>query len=73
MTLRYGASATAAQVLGVDVPELGIREPDDFNGVLETMDREPPDAILMVSDALAALNRKQVIEYAAAKLIPCHI
>ena len=70
MTLRYGASAKAAQVLGVDVQELGVREPNDFNGVFEAMDREPPDAILMVSDVLTVLNRKRVIDYAAAKRIP---
>jgi putative ABC transport system substrate-binding protein len=70
MTLRYGASAKAAQVLGVGVQELGVREPNDFNGVFEAMDREPPDAILMVSDVLTVLNRKRVIDYAAAKRIP---
>ena len=70
MTLRYGASAKAARILGVGIQELGVREPDDFNGVFEAMDREPPDAILMVSDALTVLNRKRVIDYAAAKRIP---
>jgi putative ABC transport system substrate-binding protein len=70
MTLRYGASAKAAQVLGVLVQELGVREPDDFNGVFEKMDSEPPDAILMVSDVLTVLNRKRVIDFAAAKRIP---
>ena len=49
---------------------LGVREPDDFNGVFEAMDREPPDAILMVSDVLTLLNRKRVFDYAAAKRIP---
>jgi putative ABC transport system substrate-binding protein len=70
MTLRYGASAKAAQILGVVVQELGVREPDDFNDVFETMNSEPPDAILMVSDVLTVLNRKRVIDYAAAKRIP---
>ena len=70
MTLRYGASAKAATLLGVDVQALGVREPDDFDGVFEAMDREPPDAILMVSDVLTVLNRKRVFDYAAAKRIP---
>jgi hypothetical protein len=30
------------------------------------MDRDPPDAILMVSDVLTLLNRKRVFDYAAA-------
>jgi putative ABC transport system substrate-binding protein len=70
MTLRYGASAKAAQALGVDVQALGVREPDDFNGVFEAMDRDRPDAILMVTDVLTVLNRKRVFDYAAASRIP---
>ena len=70
MTLRYGASAKAAKVLGVGVQALGVREPNDFDGVFESMDSEPPDAILMVSDVLTVLNRKRVIDYAFAKRIP---
>jgi putative ABC transport system substrate-binding protein len=70
MSLRYGASAKAAKVLGVGVQALGVREPNDFDGVFEAMDSEPPDAILMVSDVLTVLNRRRVIDYAAAKRIP---
>lgn len=70
MSLRYGASARAAEELGVKVLALGVREPDDFEGVFEEMDREPPDAILMVSDVLTILNRQRVFDYAAAKRIP---
>ena len=64
------AQAKAAQDLGVTVLPLGVREPDDFNGVFETMDREKPDAILMVSDSLTILNRKRVFDYAAAHRLP---
>ena len=70
MTQRYEASASAAQSMGVTVQALGVREPDDFNGVFEAMDRDPPDAILMVSDALTTLNRKRVFDYADAHHIP---
>jgi putative tryptophan/tyrosine transport system substrate-binding protein len=70
MSLRYEASAAAASSIGVTVQALGVREPNDFEGVFEAMDREPPDAILMVSDALTTLNRKRVFDYAAAKRLP---
>jgi putative tryptophan/tyrosine transport system substrate-binding protein len=70
MTQRYEASAVAARSLGTSVLALGVREPDDFNGVFETMDREPPDAILMVADVLTILNRKRVYDYAGAHHIP---
>ena len=70
MTQRYEASAGAAQSLGTTVQALGVRAPDDFNGVFEAMDREPPDAILMVADVLTNLNRKRVFDYAGAHHIP---
>jgi putative ABC transport system substrate-binding protein len=70
MSLRYEASAKAAQDIGVVVQPLGVREPNDFNDAFAAMDREPPEAILMVSDSLTLLNRKRVIDYAAEHRLP---
>ena len=70
MSLRYEASASAARSLAVSVQPLGVREPNDFVSAFEAMDREPPDAILMVADALTNLNRKLVFDYAVAKRVP---
>jgi putative ABC transport system substrate-binding protein len=70
MSMRYQASADAAKALGLIAQPLGVAEPDDFNEAFAAMDREPPDAILMVSDALTALNRKRVYEYATARRLP---
>jgi putative ABC transport system substrate-binding protein len=70
MSLRYQASAGAADALGVAVQALGVREPDDFNEAFSAMDRDRPDAILMVSDSLTVLNRTRVFEYAAARRLP---
>jgi putative tryptophan/tyrosine transport system substrate-binding protein len=70
MSMRYDASADAARSLGVTVQPLGVREPDDFNGVFEAMDRDPPDAIFMVADGLTTLNRKRVFDYAGVHHIP---
>src|SRR5437588_298418 len=70
MSLRYEASAVAARELGVTVQPLGVSEPDDFIEAFETMDRERPDAILMVSDSLTLLNRRHVFEYAAERRLP---
>jgi len=52
MTLRYQAAADAARTIGARVQPLGVREPDDFDEAFASMVRDPPDAILMVSDAL---------------------
>src|SRR5229473_4025475 len=70
MSRRYEASANVAQSVGVTVMPLGVREPDDFNEAFAAMNREPPDAILMVSDSLTTLNRKRVFEYAASRRLP---
>jgi putative ABC transport system substrate-binding protein len=70
MSMRYRASADVAQSVPLTVMPLGVREPNDFDEAFAAMDSEPPDAILMVSDALTTLNRKRVFEYAAARKIP---
>jgi ABC-type uncharacterized transport system substrate-binding protein len=70
MSQRYEASAGAARAIGAAVQALGVREPDDFNGVFEAMNREAPEAILMVSDSLTVLNRKRVFDYAGQHHIP---
>ena len=70
MSMRYEASAVAARSIDATVQALGVRAPDDFNGVFEAMDRQPPDAILMVADVLTNLNRKRVFDYAGAHHIP---
>src|SRR6266516_1620710 len=70
MTLRYRASEAVAQVLGISVQPLGVREPNDFDQAFGTMTRDMPDAILMVTDSLTILNRKRVFEFAAAHRLP---
>jgi len=70
MTLRYQSAQSAAGVLGVKVQALGVREPDDFDHAFAEMQRDPPQAILMVSDALTMLNRKHVVEFANANRLP---
>lgn len=69
MTLRYQSCADAAKSLGVSVLPLGVAE-SDFGDAFTTMDREKPDSILMVADALTVLNRKRVYDYANANRLP---
>jgi putative ABC transport system substrate-binding protein len=70
MTMRYRASETGARALGLEVLPLGVREPDDFAQAFAAMERDKPDAILMVSDVLTMLNRKLVFEFALAHRLP---
>jgi putative ABC transport system substrate-binding protein len=70
MTLRYRSAEAAARTLGFDIQPLGVREPEDFATAFSAMLRDRPDAILMVTDALTALNRKRVFEFAAQQKLP---
>jgi putative ABC transport system substrate-binding protein len=70
MTTRYEASAVAARKLGVTVLSFGVREPDDFGDAFEAMERDKPDGLLMVADALTFLNRKRVFNFAAEHRLP---
>jgi putative ABC transport system substrate-binding protein len=70
MTLRYREIEKAARVLGVTIRPLGVREPDDFDVAFSAMTREPSDAVYLVTDALTTLNRRRVIDFAAAHRIP---
>lgn len=70
MSLREKAAAAAAVKLGVSVESLGVRAPNDFDAAFAEMDKNPPGAILMVTDVLTNLNRKRVFDYAAAHKLP---
>jgi len=70
MTLRYRALEAGAEALRVGIQPLGVREPADFDQAFGAMNRDMPDAILMVSDSLTTLNRKLVFEFAAVHRLP---
>lgn len=70
MTLRYKAAKAAAEQLRIAVQSLGVREPEDFAAAFTAMTRDPPDAILMVTDALTILNHNRVFDFAAAHRLP---
>ena len=70
MTLRYGEVERAAHVLQVTVQPLGVRKPEDIDEALATMTRDRPDVFFVVSDALTNINRKRILDFAAAHHIP---
>jgi len=70
MTLRYREIEKAAQMLGISIDPLGVREPADFDVALAAMTRARPDALMMVTDALTNLNRQRVLDYVSAHQIP---
>ena len=70
MTLRYRAAEAEAPRLGMSIVPLGVRAPNDFDAAFSEMTKNPPDAILMITDVLTTLNRKRVIQYAQEHRLP---
>ena len=70
MTLRYREVERAARILHVTVQPLGVREPEDFDTAFTAMTRNRPDAFFLVTDVLTTLNRRRIIDFAAAHRIP---
>jgi len=70
MTLRYREIEKAARVLKVDVQPYALNGPADLVTALGAMTRRRPDALFLVADALTNINRRQIIEFAAAHRVP---
>jgi putative tryptophan/tyrosine transport system substrate-binding protein len=70
MGQRYELSAASANSLDLRVQPLSVREARDFDAAFTKMERDPPDAGLMVVDGLTGSNRKRVIQFAATHGIP---
>jgi putative ABC transport system substrate-binding protein len=70
MSLRYKAAEAQAKSLGLEVQSLGVTAPDGFDAAFAAMAKQPPDAILMVSDVLTTLNRRRVMDFAADHKLP---
>ena len=70
MTLRYNSAREEATKLGVAIQPLGVHAPNDFTVAFAAMEREKPDAIMMLTDALTILNRQRVVDFAAEHKVP---
>jgi len=70
MTMRCKAAQAEAKKLGLTIQLLPVRAVDNFAEAFAQMDRDRPDAILMVADSLTVVNHQAVFDYAAAHHIP---
>ena len=57
-------------MLSMTIQPLGVRQSDDSDAAFSAMTRERPDAFFLVTDALTSLNRKLIIDFAAARRLP---
>jgi putative ABC transport system substrate-binding protein len=70
MSLRSAEAEAAAPGLGLSLMSLPIRQLDDFEKTFETMRRDRPDGVFMVSDALTRLREGAVFEFLRANRLP---
>jgi putative ABC transport system substrate-binding protein len=60
----------AARVLGLRVLSLGVRNKAEIERALATMQRQPPDALLVLADRLFLHHRALIMEFALQQRLP---
>jgi hypothetical protein len=60
----------AARVLGVTLQSHEVQGPNDFAAAFAAIAEERPHALLILRDALATQQRKEIIDFAIQKRLP---
>jgi putative ABC transport system substrate-binding protein len=70
LVLSWRDTQAAARALGLTLEPHELRDPKDFETAFALMSQEPPDALLVLQDALTLQHRKEIIEFALQKRLP---
>lgn len=70
MAARFRQAQTAAPAIGVDVRSVEVRDSRELERALEAMDRERPDALLLLADPLTLSQRLRIVEFATEARLP---
>jgi putative ABC transport system substrate-binding protein len=68
--LAWRETQGAARALGMALQSHEVNDPKDFEAAFAIMDREPPDALLVLEDALTLQYRKEIADFATQKHLP---
>jgi putative ABC transport system substrate-binding protein len=60
----------AAAALGVDLEPVEVRSPQDINAAFAKMTDAPPDALIVLQDALTLQHRKEIIDFTIERRLP---
>jgi putative ABC transport system substrate-binding protein len=60
----------AAAALGVELEPLEVHSPQDINSAFAKMTDAPPDALIVLQDALTLQHRKEIIDFTIERRIP---
>jgi putative tryptophan/tyrosine transport system substrate-binding protein len=70
MVLEWQVTQEAAHRLGVQVQSLEIRGPDDFARAFAAATQEHAQALYLTTEALFAIHRTQILDFAARSRLP---
>ena len=70
MAARFRQAQVVGSAVGIGVRSVEIRDSRELERAIETMDRERPDALLILADPLTTSQRFRIVEFAAAQRLP---
>jgi putative ABC transport system substrate-binding protein len=70
MAARFRQAQATAPTVGMGIRSVEVRDSRELERALETMDRERPDALLILADPLTTSQRLRIIEFAAEERLP---
>jgi putative tryptophan/tyrosine transport system substrate-binding protein len=70
MAARFRQTQGAAPAVGMDVRSVEIRDSRELERALEAMERERPDALVLLADPLTLSQRLRIVEFAAEARLP---
>jgi putative tryptophan/tyrosine transport system substrate-binding protein len=70
MELRARASVESAPALGITIVQLPVENVGEIDTTLAALARDPPDAVIVVTDPLTARRGKTMIDFFAAHGLP---
>jgi ABC-type uncharacterized transport system substrate-binding protein len=68
--IEEGEVQTAAQVLGIKMLSLGVRNREEIDDAFAAIIREHPDALLVLADRLFLHYRTRIMDFAAQERLP---
>ena len=66
---EYRETQRAARMLDVQLESLEVRQPGDFDGAFQAVERGRPEALIVFGSQLMLLNRQRIGEFAAKNRI----
>jgi putative tryptophan/tyrosine transport system substrate-binding protein len=70
MAARFRQAQGAAPSVGMGVRSVEVRDSRELERALVSMDRERPDALLILADPLTTDQRSRIVEFAAQERLP---